>query len=282
MGRYDSDRRGPAIFQNAVYFWFLAATADRHPCFGPQFGKECLDMRYSFENPFISHQCIENGIDKAPIATGINETYAQCNEDLIIEAVLRANLRRAGRAMDSIRYIEIGANHPIQTSSTYLLHRVYQASGVLVEPNPVLAERLAKLRPRDTVVECVVTASDAATVDLHIHEKNELSSISADHIARFIDFGGREGITNTIRCRNMHINQFMKTYGTPWVDYLSIDLEGADLEVLAAMDPVFRPTIIQCEHDGRIEQFSDVLRDRGYGLLGITDVNTIFICRGMV
>jgi hypothetical protein len=104
-------------------------------------------MRHGWENPFIGRECNRYQIEKAPINTNIYETYGQCNEDLIIEAVLRAQTRRVGRTMSTIRYIEIGANHPIQTNSTYLLHRLYGASGVLVEPIPSLAETLQKVRP---------------------------------------------------------------------------------------------------------------------------------------
>jgi FkbM family methyltransferase len=230
-----------------------------------------------FPNPFIDYQCKLLEIEPALIQTNIHETYGQCNEDLIVEAVLRAQILRHGRKMNSIRYIEIGANHPIQTSGTYLLYKNYGATGVLIEPIPILAEKLKRIRPNDIVISCIITNSNAEKVNLHVHEKSELSSIAADHIARFKQFGGTEKITETIVCKNMHINDFMKRYGSGSVDYLSIDIEGFDMDVLDAMDPSFQPTIIQCEHEGRVEQFSQILSKRGYGLLAMTDVNIIFI-----
>jgi hypothetical protein len=77
-----------------------------------------LTGRYTIENPFITFECGRLGLDKAPIPTGLLESYSQCNEDLIIEGLLRALTCRAGRTMSSVRYIEIGANHPVQTSSS--------------------------------------------------------------------------------------------------------------------------------------------------------------------
>jgi hypothetical protein len=71
----------------------------------------------------------------------------------------------------------------------------------------------------------------------------------------------------------MQINSFLHKYVTGPVDYLSVDIEGLDLEVLQAMDPAFQPTIIQCEHERKIDQLSEILSHRGYGLLGMTDVN---------
>ncbi len=239
-------------------------------------------MRNILENPFIANECRRLGIERAPIKTNILETYAQCNEDLLVEAMLRAQTRRAGREMSTIRYIEIGANHPIQTSSTYLLHKLYGASGVLVEPIPALAETLKRVRPDDTVVNCLVTASLAQTADLHIYERHELSSVSADHILRFSGRGAREKPLETITCQNLHINEFLTKYVPGPVDYLSIDIEGLDIDVLIAMDLAFQPTIIQCGHEHKIDQLSLILSARGCSLLGITDVNVIFVRAGTV
>src|ERR1700749_1135971 len=176
--------------------------------------------RMLVENVFINHGCQALGIEKAPINTFVQETYAQCNEDLIVDAVLRAQLTRAGRDMRTLRYIEIGANHPVQTNSTYLLNALYGATGVLVEANPALAAILEKVRKEDKVVNCAVSTSSAPTVTLHVHEKNELSSVSKDSIARFTQFGGTEKITGTVECKNLHINDFMRQHYGPYVDYL--------------------------------------------------------------
>src|SRR3954465_2657889 len=83
------------------------------------------NIRRVFENPFIINECRTHGIEQAPLATNIYETYAQGNEALIVEPVLLAQLNRAGRAPETLRYIEIGANHPFQTSSTYLFYKLY-------------------------------------------------------------------------------------------------------------------------------------------------------------
>ncbi|WP_439625579.1 FkbM family methyltransferase [Shinella sp.] len=234
-------------------------------------------VRHVFQNPFIANECNTFGINPAPIPTNIYETYGQCNEDFIVESVLRAQMRRAGRSMDSIRYIEIGANHPFQTSATYLLYKLYGATGVLVEAIPSLAETLQKARPNDTVVNCAISVSQEKTIKLHIHEKNELSSISTDHISMFQNFGGTDNIVESIECENMHINDFLKKHYGTHCDYLSVDVEGLDAAVLSEMDHVFQPTIIQCEHEGRFEEFVQILKPRGYGFLAHTDVNSIFI-----
>ena len=204
-------------------------------------------MRAILENPFVTRECEYHHIRKAPIQTFLYETYGQCNEDLIIEGILRAYTFRSGRQMNSLRYLEIGANHPVQTSATYLLRKLYGATGVLVEANPALLDALRKTRPGDIIIHSAITATDAPEIELHVHEKDELSSLAPEHIARFGHFGGTEKITSTIKCPNMHINTLMKMHDLHKVDFMSIDIEGLDLPILAAMDTVFKPFLIQCE-----------------------------------
>ena len=233
--------------------------------------------RHLRENPFIAYECEVNSVGRATIETKLYETYAQCNEDLIVDSLLRSVLLKSRRQMPSVKYIEIGANHPIQTSSTYLFYRCYGASGVLCEANPDLARQLAATRPRDTVVNAAISTSDQPTIALHVHANHELSSLSADYIDGFRRFGGRDRIEAVIECPNLHINQFMRMHGSGPIDYLSVDVEGLDLELLTKMEPAFQPTIIQCEHGGKVHQFAEVLQPRGYALVALTDVNAIFI-----
>lgn len=238
-------------------------------------------MRYTVENPFVQHECLRLGLEKASIPTNMYESYAQCNEDIVVESILRALTRRSGRDMKSVRYIEIGANHPVQTSTTYLLNRLYGASGVLVEANPRLIDSLTKYRPNDIILNCAITASHVERVDIFIHEKNELSSMSIEHIDRFRHFGGSEKIVEKVSIEAMEINAFLRKFFGERVDFLSIDVEGFDLALVSAMDPIFQPLIIQCEHGQQFDQFAAVLGKKGYSLCAITDVNVIYTKAGI-
>ena len=150
-----------------------------------------------------------------------------------------------------------------------------------MEPIPFLAETLRNVRPHDQVVSAVITTTNAPFVELHVHEKNELSSVNLEHLDHFKWLGGREGIVETIRCPNMHINDFLKQFAPNQIDYLSIDVEGLDIELLREMDTAFQPTIIQAELGHRFDQIISLMNDKDYGLLAITDVNVIFLRRGI-
>lgn len=65
-------------------------------------------------------------LQPAPIDTAIRETYDRCHEDIIVEALLRVKFSTAGRGMSTVRYLEVGSNHPVQTSATYFFHRAWE------------------------------------------------------------------------------------------------------------------------------------------------------------
>lgn len=228
-------------------------------------------------NPFIEYEIGRLRLEPAPIATTIRETYAQCNEDIIIEALLRARFAASGRDMSTVRYLEVGGNHPVQTSSTYLLYRAWGGWGYIVEANAGLAKRLNSVRPRDVVVQTAVSDKFDETVSFHVHELDELSSLSAESIV-----SGVPGDVSRIEVvPNMHINAFFDTYIDAPLDFMSIDIEGLDLPVLQALDPVHRPTVLQveCVDPALLAKLRETLEPRGYQLVASTEVNVIFVQR---
>ncbi|MCP3397106.1 MULTISPECIES: hypothetical protein [unclassified Bradyrhizobium] len=78
-------------------------------------------------------------------------SYAQAGQDIILEGILSARLFKSQKSRDSAFYVEIGANHPVSSSSIYLMYQ-RGALGVLVEPNPELATLIRTARPREPSV----------------------------------------------------------------------------------------------------------------------------------
>jgi len=238
-----------------------------------------MPRRHLLRNAFIDHECKQAQLTPAPIDTAIYETYAQCNEDLIVDALLRAAFLENGRPMSSVRYVELGGNHPIQTSSTFLFYRLYEARGVICEANPKLALQLLQNRMGDTVVNCAVSAGHDETLTLFVSKAHELSSVNRAHIDRFKPgFGELAEVTEEITVRNMHINDFLAAYADNGIDYLSVDVEGLDHALLSALDfDRFRPFLVQCEHEDKTAEFAALLKPKGYKLTAVTDVNAIFM-----
>jgi FkbM family methyltransferase len=230
-------------------------------------------------NPFIEYEIGRLRLQPAPIATTIRETYAQCNEDIIVEAYLRARFAMAGRSMSTMRYLEIGGNHPVQTSSTYLMYRAWGARGHIVEANAGLAERLRVIRPGDQIVQTAVSDRFDKTVSFHVHELDELSSLSRESILDPKMTGLQGEVARVETVPNLHINDFFESYIHDPLDFMSIDIEGLDLPVLQALSSAHCPTVLQveCVDPALLAQLRQTLEPRGYRLAAVTEVNVIFV-----
>src|SRR5580698_958572 len=175
-------------------------------------------------NPFIEYEIGRLKLKPAPIATTVRETYAQCNEDLIVEALLRAKFIDAGRDMSTVRYLEVGGNHPVQTSSTYLFYRAWGGQGYIVEADAGLARRLRSIRPRDVVIQTAVSDKFDETVSFHVHELDELSSLSVENIKRFDALRLPGAVSRIETVPNVHINALFGSYIKAPLDFMSIDI----------------------------------------------------------
>ena len=224
-----------------------------------------------------------NGLKNSKLETFAPESYAQSGEDIVISSLLRAQTRTRNRSMNSVFYVEIGANQPIATSNSYLLYRKFGAHGVLVEANPDLIPDLARVRSRDRVVHTAISTTRELFVTLHVGTAHELSSLNPDHVRSFGNFGGVGRIAREVTVRNMHINDFLASYTQENFDLLSIDCEGLDYDLLHETDfDQFRPFLVQCEPsehfipDNRARMIS-LMESRSYHLIAVTDINLIFI-----
>ena len=230
------------------------------------------------QNPWIVGECHHWNIAPAPIDTGVQPMFAQCAEDYLLESMLRADLRRQARPMSSISYLDIGANHPVQTSNTYLFYAKHGCCGVLVEPNADLLPAITKVRPRDRLVHAAVAPRGVTSLQLNISRHHELSSASIEHMRHFGELGTVE---KTTRVPAILLDDLLRECFNAPVDILSLDIEGLDLAVLSDSRLEFNtPRYIVVEHDrdvipGNDQRILEHLSNVGYVLICETDVNFV-------
>ncbi len=232
-------------------------------------------------NEHIARQNKMAGLNDSPVKVLAPETYSQFAEDLLVMALLRARLWSQGRNIDSIFYVDIGANHPISTSNSFLFYK-FGAHGILVEANPELIPDLQRVRARDKVFATAISTTREQTLTLHIGNAHELSSVKADHAANFGDFRGLGGVAKKVVVKNTHINDFLDKNVPSDFDILSIDCEGIDYELLCAIDfDKVRPFVVLCEPSenfipGNTARMVTAMKKYSYQLAAITDANLIF------
>jgi FkbM family methyltransferase len=231
-----------------------------------------------FLNPFVSQEIVEHGMADPTIPVVLQPSYAQAYEDVIIDGLIQALLTK--RKYLNLIFFEIGANHPVATSASYLLKKKYGVHTVLVEANPKLIAELKAKRPDDTVINAAITNQEVDSVEFCISPDNEISSINEDFVKAWKD--GK--IVEKIAVPALRINQLIHMFYIYNVAdmILSIDIEGHDYEVLTDIDfNKCKPLIIIIEPSeefapGTVEKMMTFMQSKGYSLYSRTFVNLIF------
>ncbi len=152
------------------------------------------------------------------------------------------SLAFAGQATG--RYIDIGAGHPVADNvSCWFYQRGWH--GIVVEPQPELAALYARLRPRDKVVQALVGRTHGER-DFFLVER--LHGFSTT-IERYAQNAQALGVGyRSLRLPVVTLAALCETQGIREIDFLKIDVEGAEPEVLAGADfKRFRPKVIVAE-----------------------------------
>ena len=203
-------------------------------------------------------------------------SYSQSGEDLIVDFLLKI-------ITDStlIRYLDLGANHPFHLSNTALFYKK-GGSGVLVEPDPYFAKLLRKKRPRDKVVECGVHFSGDKSAIFYIMDSPTLNTFSEEEMLRYVAMGHK--LVSKEPVDLIDVNSILEDVGE--LDFLNIDIEGLDYEVLQRIDWVkFRPKCVCVEtiayeknnEPKKLHNIIELMSSSGYVLYADTFINSIFV-----
>jgi FkbM family methyltransferase len=214
----------------------------------------------------------------ASIETGNhNMTYSQAGEDVVVKWLFYNYL-----GLERIRYLEIGTNDPVNCNNTYMLYRFFGCTGVCVEPDPTLIAPIRARRERDTVLNVGISASDEP-MTFCIMDDPGFNSASEEYADKIVREMGRK-VERIIEVPTRTIDSILDEYFPEGVEFVSIDTEGMELEILKSMDfEKHRPLCLCVEtvenQGGRFEKTAVVgefLREKGYEVYADTFINTIF------
>jgi FkbM family methyltransferase len=184
-------------------------------------------------------------------------SFSECGQDKVVEAILTY------LGIQTPSYLDIGANHPVNVSNSALFYKK-GGNGVAVEANPHFAEIWQKFRPRDRFVNAAVlpNISGGGGVTLNIIDDfNQLNYIN--EMSQYAEFYGQKA-TKSIIVPAYNLNEIVDNYcNGVFPDYLSVDIEGYDLDVIRATDfSKNYPWVISTEARG--DEISKVLCDKGF------------------
>ena len=212
-----------------------------------------------------------------PDNRSVARSYSQQGEDLIVDSIC------GFLKVEKPTYLDVGAADPSGDNNTYLFYRK-GCRGVLVEPNPALCRRLREVRPKDTLLNIGIGTTDQAQADYYVMSGAWLNTFSKEQAERVVSSpGSMNRIEKVLKMPLVNINKIIHEHFQGAPDFVSIDTEGLDFDILKSLDfERFRPKIICVEtlvvyttkEDPRIRE---LMHSKGYTVRGSTFVNTIFV-----
>lgn len=185
------------------------------------------------------------------------ENKAQFHQDIF--ALLESGFKRNGY------FVEFGATNGVDLSNTYLLEKVFGWRGILAEPATVWHTELNANRTAAIEFDCVWKNS-GESLTFNMVDEAELSTLAA-----FNNSDGRSGKRQhgaTFSVNTVSLNDLLKRHNAPrQIDYLSIDTEGSELEILSGFDfGAHDVSVITCEHNYTKdrERIFELLIAKGY------------------
>jgi FkbM family methyltransferase len=141
-------------------------------------------------------------------------------------------------------YIDVGAGHPVADNVSFWFY-LQGWRGLVVEPQEDLAGLYAHVRPRDAAV-CALVGRSCGEADFHVVDRlHGFSTTIEAHARGAAAFGAA---FRTLRRPVTTLAALCEAHAPPRIDFLKVDVEGAEGEVLAGGDwQRWRPRIVVVE-----------------------------------
>lgn len=165
-------------------------------------------------------------------------------------------------------FVEFGATNGVSNSNTYLLEKKFGWEGILCEPARFWKESLISNRNVNLDFDCVWTKT-GEIISFNETNNTELSTMS-QFSESDLHLNERLGGKN-YEVRSVSLNDLLSRYDAPFhIDYLSIDTEGSEFEILKNFDfSKYRIKFISCEHNygTNRDEIRNLLSRHGYELI---------------
>lgn len=167
-------------------------------------------------------------------------------------------------------FVEVGANQPRALSQTWEFEQ-RGWTGVLIEPQPDLADQLRRERSAQVfAVACSSRASSGSRMTLHLAGPHS----SFDSKLNLAEVKPHGSISVPLLC----LDEILLAAGASGIDFMSIDVEGHELEVLDGFDlPRWRPRLLLIEDLLLNLRLHRYLTGRSYRWVRRTGINNWYV-----
>lgn len=193
-------------------------------------------------------------------------TYSQFHEDIILAALFE-------NKSDGF-YVDVGANDEEYHSVTkYFYKKGWH--GINIEPIPRLYKKLAKRRLRDINLNCAVSSKGGILKFREYPNHDGLSTFNerAKREYEKLGFPFKDYDVKVVK-----LSTIFKEHNVEGIDFLKVDVEGYEGEVLRSNDwTKYRPAVICIEANHRDNDWHTVLKSQGYSCFIFDGLNEYYI-----
>jgi len=164
-------------------------------------------------------------------------------------------------------FVDIGAHDGVTISNTYFFEKTMGWKGICVEPIPEVFQKLEQTRSATCIQGCIYDAKEEAQFLRFKGYPEMLSGLMDTNQRRqeealeSVQNGSAEIIT--VKCYNL--NQLLLDQEIHRVDYLSVDTEGGEVNILKSIDyDKIIVDVIDVENNDGDALFEKFLSSKGY------------------
>ena len=198
-----------------------------------------------------------------------NSHYAEFAEDVMVYRILK-KIKKGF-------YVDIGAYHPYKGSLTYNLYsRKWNGMNLDISKSSIDLFNIA--RPSDININCAVSEFNGETYYYENSPINQQNSLIP-----------QDDNQKKIKIQSYKLSEILKMQNINSVDYINIDTEGNELEVLMGIDfDKINPTLFTIE-DNSFDLNNEIkkkkiifLKEKNYELINIIGVTMFFVKKDSV
>jgi FkbM family methyltransferase len=205
------------------------------------------------------------------------KSYSQCGEDVIVDRILSL------LDIQKPTFLDIGANDPILRNNTYFLYEK-GFRGVNIEPDPFLFKCLKTKRHGDINLNIGI-GPERGKLTFYVMSSRTLSTFSKETAERYVNYGNQK-IEKTISIDVHDINFVIEKFFSSRPNYVSMDVEGLEMDILRTLDINNRrpdifciETLIYTENntETKLSEIIEFMQSAHYTIISDTYINTIFV-----
>jgi FkbM family methyltransferase len=205
--------------------------------------------------------------------------YSQSGEDQYLNEVIFKNKQNGV-------YIELGAFDGIVYSNTKFFEESLHWTGILIEPHPIIYNRLVENRPHNVLCNDLVSCHKDPLefryfVDYYAPCSGVESTLSQHHMDVYFNNEHYRSLQqDKIVIKPKTLTEIIQSTSITHIDFLSLDVEGHEYEVLQSWDFSIPIDIILIEmlavEPDKDQLCRDILIKNNYQFISICGCNEIY------